>query len=107
MHPKPQGSRTLCVVLFTVGVAALAISLIANSLFGSSLGKSVEGKWLQAASSVTIDVTFAALGLVAGLLWRNRARGAAVGVGVLCAMFGLYTLTGIVGFGAAERIAKA
>jgi len=105
--PPLLGQRLLCGALFLAGLAAMSLTAAMNADLGRSLASTDYGSTLQGGAALNVDILFALLALAAGVL-LNRGRWlAGSGVAVVAALFGLYSLSGVVGFGARERVAKA
>lgn len=109
--PKAWGRKTLCVLLGLVGIVALATSVTMGVLFNSGLMSSEEAKLVQGVSSATVHVFVALFAMAAGVAWANRKSKwgglGAASIFVVTAVFGIYAVTCVVGFGATERIGTA
>lgn len=99
-------SRPMALALGAMGLVLLVITIKTNWLFGKSLAVSKENADLQAATGVAIDILGAVMAIAAASLWVNGSRvwGAILGLLTGCAI--VFSGINLVGFGAAERIAK-
>lgn len=95
-----------CVLAAALAAGALALTLMMNSALGTSFGATADGQFIQSKSLMLIDGMGVIMTIGAGLCLRHRKAMLPL-VGILALAFGTYSLTGIVGFGAKERIAKS
>lgn len=98
--------RAFCVFVAIGGASALYLTLIMNKELGASFGATENGQFIQSNSAMLVDIFAAFMMLACGFAYRDKLKGLAVFTGVLALAFGFYSLIGIVGFGAKERIAK-
>jgi len=99
-------SRLLALVLGTMGFLLLLITIKTNWIFGKTLAISKENADLQAATGVAIDILGAVMAIAASSLWVHGRKvwGGVLGALTACAI--IFSGINLVGFGAAERIAK-
>lgn len=105
-RPPPIGTRLLCFGLFCAGLAAMSLTAAMNTELGRSLASTDYGSALQGGAALNVDVLFALIALSAGALFNLGRRGTGVIVALVAALFGLYSVSGVIGFGAKERVAK-
>lgn len=92
--------------LFAVGAGALMLTVLMNMDLGKSLGLTEYGQQLQGASAVICDVFVVLSAVVAGVAMAKKRWVMMALASFLSIMFGCYSFSGVLGFGAKERIAK-
>jgi hypothetical protein len=99
-------SRPMALALGAMGLLLLFITIKTNWIFGKTLAISKENADLQATTGVAIDILGAVMAIATSSLWVNGSRfwGGVLGGLTACAI--IFSGINLVGFGAAERIAK-
>ena len=99
------GALFACLLLFGLGLAALGLAGVMNYNVGRALGADADGRTLYGLAHVLVDSMALALAVASGMLWARQLRSAAGLALVLALGFGCYSLAGLVGYGASQRVA--
>lgn len=90
-----------------VGLLALASTLAQNMAFGESLAETSRGAVFLGANSLIMDGFAATLAMVVGAFFSWRRPRVAIVLCVPLALYTVYSMQSIFGFGMTERLAKA
>jgi hypothetical protein len=100
-------SRILSFGLYVMGVCFIGMTVLMTAAWGKSMALSDFNGLVLAASSVGVDVMVVMMAATAGVCWSNKRKGLTVLALAAAIIFATYSVLGIVGFGAGERIAKS
>lgn len=102
----PFGSRPLSVAFALVAVVMAGLTVTVSSIFGASLALDPLDKWVQALSSVSVDLFGFTLAFGVGMLIKYRRYLPALLSALALLLYVGYSMQSVVGFGSVARVAK-
>ena len=109
--PRPAARDFAGLTLLTLGtvamLAAIAVTMRFNFLYGYGLGQSSESAWLFGWANVFVDCWKVLSGIFATLLWRRGRKAAAIAAAIIWFVALLWACNSAVGVGLKDRALAA